>query len=196
LEGKEYKNRMKIIGFNASPRKSGNTAWSIGQIFDGAATAGAETKIFHSSELVISPCRGCLGCAEGNGCAVADDMSEIYAALKQADALVLGSPLYMAQMSGQAKVFTDRLFAQITPRFSPRFKEENAGKRLILVFTQGNPDQSKFQAYYDYTKSMFQMLEFDVQDMIVVAGTRGEQANEKAGLSDILQKTGRKFASA
>jgi multimeric flavodoxin WrbA len=181
---------MKIIGFNASPRKSGNTAWSIGQILEGAAATGAETQLFHSSELVISPCRGCLGCVKGDGCVVVDDMSEIYAALKQADALVLGSPIYMAQMSGQAKVFTDRLFAQTTPRFSPHFKEENAGKKLVLVFTQGNPDQSKFQAYYDYTKRMFQMLEFDVQDMIVVTGTREEQASEKAGLSDMLRKIG------
>jgi multimeric flavodoxin WrbA len=187
---------MKIIGFNASPRKSGNTAWVINQILEGAAEASTETQIFHSGELIINPCRGCLGCVKGNGCVVADDMSEIYTELKQAEALVLGSPLYMAQMSGQAKVFTDRLFAQITPRFSPHFKEENAGKKLVLVFTQGNPDQSKFQAYYDYTKSMFRMLEFDVQDMIVVTGTRSEQANEKSGLSDILRKTGRELALA
>jgi multimeric flavodoxin WrbA len=187
---------MKIIGFNASPRKRGNTAWAIGQIFNGATEASAKTQIFHSNELTISPCRGCLGCVKGDGCVVADDMSAIYAALKQADALILGSPIYMAQMSGQAKVFTDRLFAQITPSFSPHFNEENAGKKLVLVFTQGNPDQNRFQAYYDYTKSMFQMLEFDIQDMIVVTGTRSEQANEKAGLSDILRKTGQKLASA
>ncbi|MDR1194122.1 MAG: flavodoxin family protein [Peptococcaceae bacterium] len=187
---------MKIIGFNASPRKSGNTAWAISQILESAAETGAEIQIFHSGELTISPCKGCLGCAKsGDGCVVADDMREIYAALKQADALVLGSPLYMAQMSGQAKVFTDRLFAQITPRFSPRFKEENAGKKLILVFTQGNPDQSKFQAYYDYTKNMFRLLEFDVRDMIIVTGTRGGQASDNADLRFALRESGQKLAS-
>jgi multimeric flavodoxin WrbA len=185
---------MKIIGFNASPRKSGNTAWTIGQILESAAETGAETQIFHCGELNISPCKGCLGCVKGDGCVVDDDMRGIYAALKQADALVLGSPVYMAQMSGQAKVFTDRLFAQITPRFSPRFKEENAGKKLILVFTQGNPEQNKFQAYYDYTKNMFQMLEFDVKDFIVATGTRGGQASENAKLSGVLREAGQKLA--
>ncbi|MDR1204142.1 MAG: flavodoxin family protein [Peptococcaceae bacterium] len=185
---------MKIIGFNASPRRNGNTAWAMGQIMESAAEAGAETRIFHSGELNISPCKGCLGCAKGGGCVVDDDMREIYAALKQSDGLVLGSPLYMAQMSGQAKVFTDRLFAQITPRFSPRFNEENAGKRLILVFTQGNPDQSRFQAYYDYTRDMFRMLEFDVQDFIVAAGTRGGQASENTELRDLLREAGQKLA--
>jgi multimeric flavodoxin WrbA len=185
---------MKIIGFNASPRKSGNTAWAIGQILEGAAEAGAGTRMFNSGELDISPCKGCLCCAKGDGCVVADDMKPIYSGLKESDALVLGSPLYMAQMSGQAKVFTDRLFAQITPRFSPRFKEENAGKKLILVFTQGNPDQSKFQAYYDYTKSMFQMLEFDVQDFVVATGTRNGQASDNIELRDLLRESGRKLA--
>ena len=166
---------MKIIGFNASPRKNGNTAWTIAQILESAAEAGAETQAFHADELNISPCRGCLSCEKGGGCVVSDYMQQVYAALKQAGALVLGSPLYMAQMSGQAKAFLDRLYAQITARFSPHFKEENAGKKLILVFTQGNPDQSKFHAYYDYTKSMFQILTFDVQDMLTVTGTRGKR---------------------
>ena len=92
-------------------------------------------------------------------------------------------------------MFTDRLFAQITPRFSPSFKEENAGKKLVLVFTQGNPDQSRFQAYYDYTKSMYQLLEFDVRDMLIVTGTRSEQASDNAELRDILRAAGRKLAS-
>jgi multimeric flavodoxin WrbA len=185
---------MKIIGFNASPRNGGNTAWAIGQILESAAEAGAGTRMFNSGELNISPCRGCLGCVKGDGCIVADDMQLIYAEMKESDARVLGSPLYMAQMSGQAKVFTDRLFAQITPRFSPRFKEENAGKKLILIFTQGNPDQSKFQAYYDYTKSMFKMLEFDVQDFIVATGTRNGQASDNTELRDLLRESGRRLA--
>jgi multimeric flavodoxin WrbA len=185
---------VKVIGFNASPRKNHNTAWSINQILEGATQVGAQTQIFHSGELDIGPCKGCLGCTKGDGCVVADDMREVHAALGLADALVLGSPVYMAQMSGQAKVFTDRLFAQITPRFSPHFKEKNAGKKLVLVFTQGNPNQSKFQAYYDYTKSMFQMLEFDVRDMIIVTGTRSKQASENVGLDEILREVGKKLA--
>ena len=186
---------MRIIGFNASPRTNGNTAWSLRQILDGADEAGADTTIFNTGELNISPCTGCLGCTKGGGCIIADDMQQIYTALKQADALVLGSPLYMAQMSGQAKVFTDRLFAQITPRFSPSFKEENAGKKLILLFTQGNPDQSRFQTYYDYTKSMYQLLEFDVQDLLVVTGTRSIQASENTTLRDKLRSAGKRLAS-
>lgn len=173
---------MKVIGFIASPHKVGNTAWTVNKILEGARKAGTETEAFYSSELDIKPCKGCLGCKKSDRCVVDDDMQKLYDALKDADALVLGSPVYMGQMTAQAKAFTDRLFAQISPRFSPHFKEENAGKKLVLAFTQGNPDTGKFQTYYDYTKEMFQTLEFDVKDLVVVAGTRSEPASAKKEL--------------
>lgn len=174
---------MKIIGYVASPHINGNTAWVVNKILEGANEEGANAHVWYSSELNIEPCKGCLGCVNNDTCVINDDMQKLYTSLKDADALILGSPLYMGQMSSQAKVFTDRLFAQITPRFSPHFKEENSGKKLILVFTQGNPDASKFQTYYDYTRSMFQLLEFDVKDVIVIPGTRSEPASEKNDLN-------------
>ena len=181
---------MKIIGFIASPRKEGNTAWVVKKILEGAKEQGTETEVWYSSELDIKPCIGCLGCVQSDQCVVNDDMQKLYHALKEADALVLGSPVYMGQMSAQAKTFTDRLFAQITPRFSPKFKEENAGKKLALVFTQGNPDSGMFQTYFDYTKKMFQLLEFDVQEVQVVAGTRNGPANERKELHTIIKDIG------
>jgi len=186
---------MKIMGFVSSPRKTGNTAWAVNKILESAEKTGAETQIWHSDELDIRPCRGCLSCTESSKCIINDDMQKLYSALTQADALVLGSPIYMGQMSAQAKIFTDRLFAQITPRFSPRFKEENAGKKLILVFTQGNPDPDMFKTYIDYTKKMFQLLEFDVKDVVVITGTRTESASEKKELRSVLENVGSSLIS-
>ena len=181
---------MRIIGFIGSSRGEGSTAWTVNKILEGAEQSGAEIQVWHSNETDIKPCRGCMGCVKKDRCVIDDDMRQIYDALKQADAVVLGSPIYMGQMSGQTKTFTDRLFAQITPRFSPHFKEENAGKKLILVFTQGNPDASRFKPYYDYTKAMFQILEFDVKDTVIVTGTRSEHASAKEGLQEKLKNIG------
>lgn len=187
---------MKIIGYNASPRKDGNTAWAVSKMLEGARGRGATAEMWHAGELEIKPCRGCLGCAKSGECGVADDMQRIYASLKGAGGLILGAPIYMGQMCAQAKIFTDRLFAQIKPRFSPAFKEENAGKKLALIFTQGNPDKNRFKEYCEYTKRMFQILEFDVTDMIIVAGTRTEPANERNDLPSALTSAGAKFACA
>jgi multimeric flavodoxin WrbA len=190
---------MNIIGFTASPRKTGNTAWIVDKILEGAKEQGAETQSWYSSDLDIKPCLSCYGCRQGDlagertRCIIKDDMQKLYDALEHADALVLGSPVYMGQMSAQAKIFMDRLFgsSQYQPRFSPHFKEKEAPKqKLILAFTQGNPDSGKFQVYLDYTKTMFQMLEFDVKDVVVVAGMRNEAAHERKDLHTVMKDIG------
>jgi multimeric flavodoxin WrbA len=188
---------MKIIGFIASPRKEGNTAWIINKILEGATEQGAETQSWYFSDLDIKPCQSCYGCKKGDrGCIINDDMQKLYGAIEHADALVLGSPVYMGQMSAQAKIFTDRLFARFSPRFSPYFKEENAAKKkLILVFNQGNPDSGMFQLYFDYTKKMFQLLEFDVKEVQVVAGMRNEAAHERKDLHTVMKDIGSSLVS-
>ena len=188
---------MKIIGIIASPRKEGNTAWTVNKILEGAKEQGAETQSWYFSDLDIQPCQGCLCCHNGGdqGCIINDDMQELYGAIEHADALVLGSPVYMGQMSAQAKIFTDRLFAKISPRFSPHYKEKVAKMKLILVFTQGNPDPGMFQVYFDYTKKMFQLLEFDVKEVLVVAGMRNGPAHERKDLDIVMKDAGSSLVS-
>jgi multimeric flavodoxin WrbA len=183
---------MKIIGIIASPHKEGNTAWTVNKILEGAKEQGAETQSWCLGDLDISPCRGCLCCHNGSnqGCIIDDDMQELYDAFEQADSLVLGSPVYMGQMSAQAKIFTDRLFARISPRFSPHYKERATKKKLLLVFTQGNPDPAMFQVYFDYTKHIFRLLEFDVKDVVVVAGMREKAAHEREDLDPAMKPFG------
>jgi multimeric flavodoxin WrbA len=182
---------MKVIGFTASPRKEGNTAWTVDKILEGAQEQGADTQSWYFSDLSIKPCQSCYYCKKADTCVINDDMQKLYRALKEADALVLGSPVYMGQMSAQAKIFTDRLYAQFSPRFSPHFKEGAAvQKKLVLVFTQGNPDAALFQEYFDYTKKMFQMLEFDVREDVVVAGMRNEPAHERQELQASMKLIG------
>jgi len=183
---------MNVVGFVASPRKQGNTAWVVNEVLEGARGKDATTKLFYSCDLDIKPCQGCYGCKHSDsGCVVKDDMQKLYGELKSADVLVLGSPVYMGQMTAQAKTFTDRLFASHSPRFSPYFKEENVTKtKLILVFTQGNPDSELFQPYFDYTKDMFQVLGFDVKDVQVVAGLRNGPAHERKELQTAMYELG------
>lgn len=186
---------MKIIGVTASPRKDGNTAWAINKILEGAKEKGGETESWCFSDLDIKPCKSCWGCKKGDkGCVIGDDMQKIYGSIICADAIILGSPVYMGQMSAQAKIFTDRLFACFSPRFSPYFKE-NAKKKMVLVFTQGNPDSGKFQVYFDYTRDMFQMLEFDVKGVHVIAGMRSEPAHERKNLDSAMKEIGSALVS-
>jgi len=182
---------MKIIGFIASSRKEGNTAWAVNKILEGAKAQGAETQSWCFSDLDIKPCHGCSSCKKnGKGCVINDDMQKIYTAFNNADTIVLGSPVYMGQMSAQAKIFTDRLYACTSPRFSPYYKENTAKKKMVLVFTQGNPDPNLFQPYFDYTKKMFEVIEFDVKNVQIIAGMRSKSANERDDLQSLMNEIG------
>lgn len=182
---------MNIIGIIASQRKEGNTDFIVNKILEGAKEKGAETQAFNFNNLNIKPCRGCNGCKQSDrGCVINDDMQKIYDALEHADAIVLGLPIYMGQMSAQGKIFTDRLYARFSPRFSPFFKENAVKQKLILSFNQGNPDAGLFKPYIDYTKQMFEMLEFDVKEVPVITGMRNGPACERTDLRTSLKDFG------
>ncbi len=188
---------MKVIGFNFSPRKDGNTAWIVNKILEGAKDHGAQTLMWNFSDLDIKPCRGCWACHNSDrGCVINDDMKKHLDEIDHADALVFGSPIYMGQMTAQAKIFTDRLFARFSPRFSPYFKEGNTSKKkMVLVFNQGNPDPGLFQSYIDYTNHIFQLLEFDVKEVPAVTGMRNGPAYERNDLHTAMKDIGSSLVS-
>lgn len=195
--------KPNIIGFSASPRSNGNTAWVVNKILEGAKAQGAAVAAWQSSQLAIQPCNSCYGCRQGElcgqgalRCIVNDDMQQLYDALTAADAIVFASPVYMGQMSAQAKIFNDRLFGRYKPHFHPNFQAEYAAqKKMLLVFTQGNPDTRLFQPYFEYTQEMFRLLGFAMQGIHVVAGMRNGPAEARTELYPVWQELGAALAA-
>ena len=168
---------MKILGIDGSPRENGNTEKLVKAILQGAEANGAETRHYKVAGMNISPCLGCMDCRESGICIHEDDMTPLYDEIQSSDAMVIGSPVYMWQVSAQTKTFLDRLVLFIKPDFSSRL---NGPKGLVLAFTQGNPDVHAFKTYFDYLENLFSFLHYDVKGTIVAAGTKQE--------NDILQK--------
>jgi len=182
---------MKIVGFSASPRAHGSTAWVVDTILEGARDRGADVRCWSAAGLDLQPCRACFACkTKDRRCVIHDDLPPVHAAILEARALVLGAPIFMGQMSAQAKILLDRLHPSFAPRFSPTFQESHAGKALVLAFVQGNPDPGLFRVYIDYTCQMFRTLEFDVRETVVVTGTRCVAAREQGGLHAQLKAIG------
>ena len=187
---------MNIIGVIASERKEGNTAFIVNKMLEGAREQGAQTQSFSFSNLNIKPCRGCWACHKSDhGCVIKDDMQRIYDALEKADVVILGLPIYMGQMSAQGKIFTDRLFARFSPRFSPYFKENAVKKQMVLSFNQGNPNADLFKTYIDYTNQMFRTLEFNVKEVPVVTDLRNGSIQDREDLCSELKNLGSSLAS-
>jgi multimeric flavodoxin WrbA len=155
------------VGFIGSPRKGGNTGILVKEILAGAVEKGAETSVYNVTELNIKGCNACYSCHDHIGCILKDDMQKLYKEIDKSDALVLGSPVYMWQMSGQMKIFIDRLLPFLNPAYS--LKEGN-GKDLILAFSQGQTDSAIVMPYYGSTGEMLEFLGFNIKGLIVAPG--------------------------
>lgn len=103
----------KIVILNGSPRKKGNTAALTAEFTRGAEEAGNTVMEFFLADMDIHGCRGCFGGHSTRECPCVqkDDMDRIYPAVKDCDVIVLASPLYYWNMSGQLRTAVDRLFA-------------------------------------------------------------------------------------
>lgn len=103
----------KIIILNGSPRKNGNTAALTASLKKGAEESGHSVTEFFLGDMNINGCRGCFGGGKSceSPCVQKDDMEKIYPVYKEADIVVLASPLYYWSVSGQLKTAFDRLFA-------------------------------------------------------------------------------------
>lgn len=127
---------MNILVLNGSPRVRGNTSQMITAFADGAQSAGHRVDVADVCRMNI---RGCLACefchTQGNGtCVQKDDMREIYALLKEAEMLVIASPIYYHGLTGQMKCTIDRFYAAAYPSRPPKLK------KVAMLLSSGDPD--------------------------------------------------------
>lgn len=103
----------KIVILNGSPRRNGNTSVLVKAFTEGATGAGNEVTEFFLGGMEIHGCKGCFGghSSQACPCVQKDDMDKIYPAVREAEVVVLASPLYYWNMSGQIRTAIDRLFA-------------------------------------------------------------------------------------
>jgi multimeric flavodoxin WrbA len=105
---------LKAIAINGSPRKNWNTAKILLAALDGAESAGAETELVHLYDLNFKGCVSCFSCmaADGSGmwrCALKDDLQPVLERIMRADAVFVGSPIYVGNVTGETRSFLERL---------------------------------------------------------------------------------------
>jgi multimeric flavodoxin WrbA len=106
----EVKN-MKILAISGSPRKDGNTVILLNEALKGAQQEGAETELYSTSGKTIAPCDACISCRKTGRCHIDDDMQELYPKLREADGIIIGTPIYHYTMAAQTKAIIDRTFS-------------------------------------------------------------------------------------
>lgn len=99
---------MKVAAFLGSPRKDGNTVLLLKEAIKGVEGSGGKVALYNLNRLKIMPCQDCGGCDKTGGCIIKDEMTPLYDEIRQADRIILASPIFFFALSAQAKAFVDR----------------------------------------------------------------------------------------
>ncbi|NLO30419.1 MAG: flavodoxin family protein [Methanosarcina mazei] len=104
---------MKVTAINGSPRRTWNTATLLEKALEGASSEGAETEMIHLYDLDFKGCISCFACKLRDGksygkCAMQDDLTPVLEQLEDADAVILGSPIYLGNSTGEMRSFMER----------------------------------------------------------------------------------------
>jgi multimeric flavodoxin WrbA len=124
-----------VLVFKGSPRQFGNSSTLADHAAEGAKSCGAEVETFSLHTMDIRPCDACDTCQETGVCVLKDDMQPLYEKLRQADAILIASPIYWFTVSAQTKLFIDRWYALESPQGSAL-----QGKQFGILLTYGDSD--------------------------------------------------------
>ena len=101
---------MKVLMLNGSPRREGNTAAALKEMETVFAAEGIEVETVHVGALEIRGCMNCGACGKLGKCAIDDIVNEIAEKLKEADGMVVGTPVYYGSVNGTLMSILSRLF--------------------------------------------------------------------------------------
>ncbi len=150
---------MKAIGIVGSPRKNGNTTFLVNQALEVLREEGIETELIHLSALNIQPCNGCLRCKKELECAIKDDDFEpVFAKMKAAEGIIVGSPVYFGSATPQIMSLLDR--AAYVQRQTKQYFSGKVGAPIVVARRAG----------HNFTLAQL-LLWYCINDMIVVGST-------------------------
>jgi multimeric flavodoxin WrbA len=137
---------MKLLAFNGSPRKKWNTAQLLDHALQGAESEGAKTRLYHLYDLDFKGCTSCFACKRGGGksyghCAVKDDLKPIFEKIENADAVLIGSPIYLGITTGVTRCFLERLIYQYLVYDVDRSSLFKKKIKTAFIYTAGATDE-------------------------------------------------------
>ena len=144
---------MKTLIFNGSPRKNGDTAGLLKLFTD---RLSGEYKIVDAYRCNISPCLDCRYCQKRSGCAVKDEMQEVYEYLKDCDNVLIASPVYFSELTGKMLDVGSRLQMYYCGK---RFRKEEGGLKpkkgavLLVGGGDGKPEKA-----YETAKTLLKLM--------------------------------------
>jgi multimeric flavodoxin WrbA len=164
----------RIVAFFGSPRNNGNSTKLVKQVLAGAESAGATVVTYNLNDDGIKGCQGCYYCRMNEGCSTQDKLQPMYQAIKEADGVVVGFPVYFMNISGQSKQWIDRLFPMIGNDADGNFSPRYPGKKVVAAYAQGNGDKEMFSEVIESTNMFFAMFGWEVISSLLSYGSNDD----------------------
>ena len=183
---------MKVTAFHGSPNKEGNTYQAITIVAKQLENEGIETEIFHVGDKTI---RGCIACAQciknkNEECVLpGDEVNEWIQKMKQADGIILGSPVHYSAIGGTMKAFLDRAF--YVTSFNNGMLRHKVGASVVAVRRSGGlPTFDQLNNYLCYSEMLIATSNY----WNVIHGTLpGEAVQDEEGVQ-IMRVLGKNMA--
>ncbi len=165
---------MKTVCLLGSPRRGGNSDTLAQRFADRAIEYGASTEMVALSELSYNGCINLLKCkGQLSHCGQTDDLTPVLQSISQADVLVIASPIYFTNLSGQTKLAIDRFFSFFVPGY-PTAKVKSrlsSNRHIVLLQTQGEPE-NRYADVLDQYGASFDGLGFNNHHLVRAWGVR------------------------
>lgn len=168
---------MRILVLNGNPRPNGNTKSMVKAFQEGATEAGHLVDVVDVCGMKIGGCLACEYChTKGHGeCVQKDDMQKIYPLLEEAEMLVLASPIYYHNISGQLKCVIDRFYSAAYPVKPPRLR------KVAMLLSSGDADMYD-GAMFSYRGDFLGYLGLENMGVFTAHGAENGSAEKLAEL--------------
>ena len=183
---------MKVLAINSSARKDGNTAYLIGTVFEELNKEGIKTEMIQLAGSIIEPCKACWACGGKKNCVHKRDLfREIYEKMIQADGIILGSPVYTANISANMQAFLERASVVADMNRNENLLRHKAGAAITSARRGGALNTLDAMNHF-----------FMMQDMFIVGSSYwpmaygrmpGEVRQDKEGI-ETMRNLGRNMA--
>lgn len=182
--------KMKVLAINGSSRSGGNTTDMLNLVLDELKNEGFETEYIELAGKVIEPCKACFACQGKGNCIFNNDIFlDLYTKMKEADAIVLGSPTYSADVSSTLKAVIER--ASVVTDTNPGVLRHKVGAAVAVARRGGAMNAIDSMNHFFMNKEMF--LVGSTYWNIAYGRLPGEAMNDKEGV-DNMKNLGQNIA--
>ncbi len=183
---------MKVVAINGSPNKEGNTYLALKMVADELEKEGIETEIIHVGNHVIRGCMACGQCGKNKDekCVFGDDgVNGWIQKMKEADGILLGSPVHYSAIGGTMKSFLDRAFF-VSGKNGGLFRHKVGASVVAVRRSGGIPAFNQLNNYINYAEMFVPTSNY----WNVIHGTKpGDAARDEEGIQ-IMRVLGKNMA--